>query len=807
MFKNINRGVVGLFLVLTILIFQFQNVFGVNELNSLSFTVYSLGGAKDEMNYGNGSEWGRSALSLHGISPDTSFIISESDHMAIRFSVQNECQPFYCIEIGGHLSDLNGDDYSKSNQNYWDQIQSNGKLTGEQINYYLGSVLYYGFHDEFNYTDGSMWNVTYENNIDNINKYIATQILVWETVYAYRDTDFNYVSWPSLNSPLDYINTSPNYAEIINYYNYIEYKIKTSANIPSYMYRTEEEALSHPISVSYSPSQQLYATKLNDSNSKSNSFGLTFNTSKIYANNEGSSEYLNVSIPKHNDITKTSPELIKLSDNSYFTSSSVVTWTSSSKQNGITWGTTVKVPIEGYVAFYPSNYTEPQKGSIKVIKNGDAFTGIEEKVIDEYTLTTPIYSEVNLKDVSFSLYADSDIYLDEEILYTSGELIKTETTNEEGEILFDNLGEGTYILKETENPNKNYILNNDAIKIDLDWLKEDNFITKEEVIVSNEYKTVKISGVKEFETINEKISINLESEMSKVVIGLYAGEDIKALNGVIINENTLIETITPKSNGEFLFETKLPEGKYYIKELKGSDCFKIDNSLHYIDSKCNSDSSITVNASESIVNSTTTICGSKKTSSGEALSGAVIGIYSDIECLNELDRVVSDENGEFKFNNLITGDYYIKEIEAPIGYLLNTECYKVSTYNDIETELIIVNNEIHKTPENTPTPIPEITPEPELTPSITPEITPEPNITPIVTPEPSLTPEITPPIEITNEPPKTYNNPPKKSEPPITNTGEDEHITTAIGRSIILAFALTVIIRKSYIHVVSKVFK
>ncbi|MCD8365293.1 MAG: hypothetical protein LUC83_05700 [Clostridiales bacterium] len=57
------------------------------------------------------------------------------------------------------------------------------------------------------------------------------------------------------------------------------------------------------------------------------------------------------------------------------------------------------------------------------------------------------------------------------------------------------------------------------------------------------------------------------------------------------------------------------------------------------------------------------------------LSGAVIGIYSDAECKNEVARGTTDANGKATFSGLAVYDengdpitYYIKEIDAPDGY-------------------------------------------------------------------------------------------------------------------------------------------
>ncbi len=71
-------------------------------------------------------------------------------------------------------------------------------------------------------------------------------------------------------------------------------------------------------------------------------------------------------------------------------------------------------------------------------------------------------------------------------------------------------------------------------------------------------------------------------------------------------------------------------------------------------------------------------------STGNALAGARFGIYYDEECTDAVSRngedyrVTSDTNGEAVFYGLAEGTYYIKELEAPSGYVLSTTVHIVS---------------------------------------------------------------------------------------------------------------------------------
>lgn len=59
------------------------------------------------------------------------------------------------------------------------------------------------------------------------------------------------------------------------------------------------------------------------------------------------------------------------------------------------------------------------------------------------------------------------------------------------------------------------------------------------------------------------------------------------------------------------------------------------------------------------------------------LPGAKFGIYSDESCSNEVQEGTTGADGYVYFKGLDVGTYYVKELEAPTGYVLSTEVTKV----------------------------------------------------------------------------------------------------------------------------------
>lgn len=75
-----------------------------------------------------------------------------------------------------------------------------------------------------------------------------------------------------------------------------------------------------------------------------------------------------------------------------------------------------------------------------------------------------------------------------------------------------------------------------------------------------------------------------------------------------------------------------------------------------------------------------------------SLGGAVYGIYTDAACTCEAGKVTTDVSGVSDTLSLTPGTYYMKEITAPAGYLLN-ESVKTFQVNAGETITVVMTDE------------------------------------------------------------------------------------------------------------------
>ena len=209
----------------------------------------------------------------------------------------------------------------------------------------------------------------------------------------------------------------------------------------------------------------------------------------------------------------------------------------------------------------------------------------------------------------------------------------------------------------------------------------------------------------------------------------------------------------------------------------------MDPSIHEVKAECNENEQTTHNTVDSIVNKTGVIKGIKTDEDGKPLKNAVIGLFSDIECTEKIDEYITDSDGYFEFKDLIIRTYYIKELSAPEGYILDDSVYEVesSLYTPELLQLSMINKKPSPTPTSTPTPSPTATPTPTIMPTATP------------TPMP---PEEHPEITVTTTPadnPRPSEIPQRETPNTITATGEKESVTLIIGRSMICSLIITAV--------------
>lgn len=322
----------------------------------------------------------------------------------------------------------------------------------------------------------------------------------------------------------------------------------------------------------------------------------------------------------------------------------------------------------------------PKKGRISVLKTGEMFSSVKE----ENGIYTPVYSERGLKGAEFEVTAAEDIYTaDGTLRISKGALADTLVTDESGEAESKELYPGKYLLREISAP--------DGFMLDTEVKELTVTAGIKKIEVKNERKKQEFKLKKELET-DRKFGIGLNGEILNIRFGLFSKTELTALDGSIIPADGLIEVATPDEDGFICFAADMPyNAECYIKELETDG--------HYILSDEQYLSGDTVK--NKIIRGS--IEGLKTNPNGRVLRSAVIGLFYPFETEFSSDTAIevfeTDEAGRFSFENVPCGEWIIRELKAPDGYVLSDENYYVTVKENGETvKLNIKNSKVPEPP-------------------------------------------------------------------------------------------------------------
>lgn len=415
------------------------------------------------------------------------------------------------------------------------------------------------------------------------------------------------------------------------------------------------------------------------------------------------------------------------------------------KESGPTMGITAISGTDGLVAFKdiphgvytikeksPAKYYKDQAIELKANISEDkqevfaSPSGNSESLYDvENTINTGNLklikvdknnNQIKLQDATFRLFR----------LQGENEVLESEkTTDENGLAVWENLRFGKYVLREVVSPDGYYI---NADKVDIE-ISDDKLKGSDTLDISFDNEKIPLGNlvINKIDSYSAKPIENVEFEIYKV-------------SNLEIPIKKVITDIDGKAE-----ITGLQIGDYLIKEVNtpsGYHKLKVDQIVTIEDSKA---TSVTIKNDplRSII-----VKKVDKNNPTLLLPGAVFSLRNGNN-ENVGENLITGQDGKVVFNLLEFGNYKLKEITAPSGYLLNDLEITITIDNDSELAKIIeVTNQKRPSggggggnPPTEPEP-PVITPEIPVTPELpeSPEIpaVPEP---PIVQPETPQIPE------------------------------------------------------------------
>lgn len=353
---------------------------------------------------------------------------------------------------------------------------------------------------------------------------------------------------------------------------------------------------------------------------------------------------------------------------------------------------------------------KPQKGKVSVSKTGDVFTNVtmtsssytdeDGNLVENPTIYTPVFKETGLAGAVFEITAAEDIVTtDGTIRAKKGDVVATLTTDDNGYAESDLLYLGKYEVKETKAP-YGYVQNVVSETVELTYAGQEIEVrdTVNQAFI-NGYQEVEIT-LSKFMERDELFGIGDNDEYVSVRFGLFAGEIITAADGTSIPENGMIAEVSLGEDMTAKFDAQLPFGRYYVQEIATDEHYMLNGEKYLVNFEYMGQEVTTVSFDCGTFENRLkrgNANGYKVNEDDEPLANALFGLFAvgteTFTADTAIKTAISDETGYFEFTEIPYGEYVIREIAAPDGYILSDKQYPVTINEDGDTVEITAENE------------------------------------------------------------------------------------------------------------------
>ena len=334
----------------------------------------------------------------------------------------------------------------------------------------------------------------------------------------------------------------------------------------------------------------------------------------------------------------------------------------------------------------------PVKGKLVIHKSGETLKSFKKDFV---------YEETSLEGAEFEIYAAEDIFtpdhqVDEQgnrhVIYAKDTLVKTVTTNKNGEAVIKDLPLGKYRVKETK-ATSGFVLNPDSQEVSFIYKNQNTPEIEEKLEFSNERQKVELSV--------EKQDAETGKALKGATFGLYNKEAISSGDKVIVKADTLLQEITSNEKGKAAFTLDLPLGRYYLKELQAPAGYVSSDEILEFDATYQGQDVKTIKLKSVKKNQPTTVEVTKADiTTGTELDGASMSVLDKDG--NVIDSWTSVKDSPHVIKRLQVGKTYIlREELAPYGYLRATdveftisdtaEVQKVKMEDEVPVARLLVN--------------------------------------------------------------------------------------------------------------------
>ena len=270
------------------------------------------------------------------------------------------------------------------------------------------------------------------------------------------------------------------------------------------------------------------------------------------------------------------------------------------------------------------------------------------------------------------------LFTADETEFTEATALKAVKSGNDGSFSFNNLPYGSYIVKEIAAP-EGYILSDESFPVE---------ITENEQVIGIKIINILIRG-----SVKGMKLDDAGNALEGALIGLFTADETE------FTEATALKMVKSGSDGSFSFDD-LPYGSYIVKEISAPEGYILSDESFPVEITEN-EQIIGIKIVNVLIRGS--IKGMKLDDAGNALEGALIGLFTADETefteATALKTVKSGNDGSFSFNDLPYGNYIVKELAAPDGYILSDEAFPVEIDEDgAVIEIRVINNREEETP-------------------------------------------------------------------------------------------------------------
>ena len=296
------------------------------------------------------------------------------------------------------------------------------------------------------------------------------------------------------------------------------------------------------------------------------------------------------------------------------------------------------------------------KGKINIEKQGE--------VLVDYKDGKFVYEQKGIANAKYEIFAREDILdpsNDGKVIYKSGTVVDTITTNADGKAISKSLPLGEYSVREVKAP-EGFVLSDKVENVSLTYKDQNTAIVYDNASFTNERQKVSISVYKK--DYDNEIGL-LGAEFT-----LLAEKNIKNYKGeVVVEAEQVIEVATSDIDGKVTFKSDLPLTNFMIKETKAPTGYSSNNEVIIAYANYKGQDTKVVNLEYEFKNKITKVEISKQdiTDSSE-IDGAYLTVFEKDNNAVIVDSWVSSKEPHMIKGLEVGKTYILNETISPYGF-------------------------------------------------------------------------------------------------------------------------------------------